>query len=187
MFNLELKKEINVLREQLEEERHTHSLELSKLKLDTKTKETELQGQVEVLKHTLETKEKLLKTFRNSDVEKLNVEVEDLKKQLKEASAQSREVDLQKALNEIEVLRAELSLKDKLVKELSNLPDVKRMIDNVANLRVPAIDEMKEIFTLFDGSKATKTMNEINKLSNMVKELILNSNGYGGYNNPRFR
>ena len=147
---------------------------------------SQLRNELKLSENRFDNCSKELIQYKDADLDKLFEQIDKLKIELKESNANNLTLDLQKANNEIEVLKAELHLKNKLVKELSNLPDVKRMIDNVANLRVPAIDEMKEIFSLFDGSKMTEMVKEISNLKNYIME-SRRYDEYGGYGNkPRF-
>lgn len=134
----------------------------------------------------LKTKKTELEDLKSRNLLK---EIRQLEDKLHRASSDSINIELEKARSRIEVLQSEVELKDKLVKSLSELPDVKKMIDNVASLRVPAIDEMKEIFKLFDSNSSKDLMKQIEELNNKLN-IQYKNNGYGiidqHYNNNRY-
>lgn len=105
-------------------------------------------------------------------IDKLKIENEKLRVENKELSANEAALNLKIANNEINVLQSEVALKNKLIKELSNLPDVKRMIDNVANMRVPAVEEFKSLFELIKNDSSIKLMENLNNLPKRIEEVL---------------
>lgn len=105
-------------------------------------------------------------------IDKLKIENEKLSVENKELSANEAALNLKIANNEINVLQSEVALKNKLIKELSNLPDVKRMIDNVANMRVPAVEEFKSLFELIKNDSSIKLMENLNNLPKRIEEVL---------------
>lgn len=134
--------------------------------------------EVESLNHSLKLVQKQkdlireeLKLYRTTKLKDLLNKNEELEGRLAEASISKTQISLQKAQAEIEILKTELELKNKLVKSLSELPDVKRMIDNIASMRIPAIDEMKEMFNMLDGTKTKDLLSEMKTLEETMDSL----------------
>lgn len=147
-------------------------------------------GDNQILKVKNETLQGQLDIFKGTDVESANKEIKELEAKLANNSVDAVQVQLQKALNEVDILKTQLKHKDALVKNLSSMPDVKKMIDTVANLRVPALDEMKEIFNMVDQSGAKElaaTMaqfdSKLSIISSNVEDLRFQRDRatYGGY------
>lgn len=169
---------IDDLKRENERDRNAHEVKLESFKIELEMQETKLIGKCDMMEQKVRILENKLTQYSGTDLDEALVKIKKLEEENNILQAASREVELKKAKNEISVLKSELELKDKLVKELSNLPDVKRMIENVANLRVPAIDEMEKIVGMLDRSKLTEVIQEIGSL----REIVMKSNAYDRYN-----
>jgi len=147
------------LRDSLEEEKRNNEV-----------KNKEFQHKIKMLEKDIELGNIELKKYKTEDNKEFIYKIEELEKNIRESNSNKFEFDAKKLEKEVEVLNKELELKNKLVESLSELPNIKRMIDNVAKLRVPAIDEMEKIFKILDSSKATDIITELNNVKSKIEE-----------------
>jgi hypothetical protein len=109
----------------------------------------------------------------DKDNQNLKSELQKLKKEIAEEKLKNTDVEKQTLEKEIEVLKAELKLKNSLITQLQSYPDVQKMINNLADLRVPAIEQMKEIFSIADTSKVLEVHKKIDDLREDLRQFIM--------------
>lgn len=120
--------------------------------------------------------------LKETDLGETMTKVVDLNKKIKDFDAVKATLGERDV--EIKVLKTEIDFKDKLVEQLGALPDVKKMIDTVSSMRIPAVDEMKELYNSFRGSDFDKFSNNIQTLTSKVDEVLQRRNEQDGYGRP---
>ena len=146
-----------------------------KLKLEKET----LEFKLEQMNEKYAILEKELREFRYSDIKKLKTENDSLKQaiekwQFKEANGTSN-IEL---VTENKMLKSELEvqkLENKHIKELLEtyraMPDIKNIVDSLASLAVPHIDELKEFSKIISDSKIIQLCEELSETNSSMKAI----------------
>jgi uncharacterized protein (DUF111 family) len=138
------------------------NLEIKKLKLEIKNYEIDI-----------DELEKQNKKLSNLDSSELEEELNELKEYIKDNSLNDVNFKLLKIQKENEVLRVEIEYKDNLLEKYQELPDIKKMLSSIQDLKVPAIDDLKDLFNLFKNDNLMNRLDEINKNINMYMEKLV--------------
>ena len=149
--NEKLKFEIENLKLKLDHLKEKNTLLEEQLRESKQLSSTKLQEENRALKHEMD----VLKFKVENDTE--NIELETENKKLK---------------SEIEIQTAENNHLKELIDTYRAMPDVKNMIDNLQNLAVPNIEQLKEFSRIVSNSKIEELKD---KLENTT-QLIVDSN-----------
>jgi hypothetical protein len=185
---MDLKKKIIELEDDLNYWKDTHAKQVLIIK-DYQQKEEDTERSILREKKIFEQEKEDLKTESDLEIRKLKNQIKHLAKENEELNGEKyREIkklyresletikdlkgkddtfkirDLEK---QIDIKNKEIKYKDDLLTKYQDLPDVKRMLDVISEMRVPAVDEMKNMFELFSNKEATKQLSET---LNMLKE-----------------
>lgn len=146
-----------------------------KLKLEKETLEIKL----EQMNERYATLEKELREFRYSDIKKLKTENDSLREtiakwQFKEKNDTSN-IELK---TENKILKSELEVQESENKHIRGLleayramPDIKNIVDSLASLAVPHIDELKEFSKIISDSKIIQLCEELSKTNSNMKAI----------------
>jgi TolA-binding protein len=139
-------------------------------KEDLGVKVAKLEAELEIkniendtLEKKLRLKKEELRDYEYSNIKSLKDEVEELQTRIQkmkfEEDNDTKNIELKTAnatLNaELKVVKSEVEYLKKLLNTYQELPDVKRMIENLSSLAVPNLEEIKKLAEVLNNNKTS--------------------------------
>jgi len=77
--------------------------------------------------------------------------------------SEDRFFEIKQLKNEVDNFKKELDYKDKLIKNYQELPDIKKILQGISELKFPNISDLKNLLDIYNSSELIKTMNKLSE------------------------
>jgi len=167
-----LKKENMKLLEDLMKAEHKYKLKEQECEFETK----KLKKEISELEHLINSEPEQKEP---KDIKALEEEITKLKKIINDYKISDDFFLIKTLQKDIEFLKKEIAYKDELLVKYQELPDIKKMLSGIQDLKVPAIDDLKKMFDIFKDNTMVDKMSKLEiAIGNIIRAMENNRGRY---------